>query len=156
MRLFCDHMLLGVAHWLRAAGHDTLCAEEAEPDRDVFHRALAEGRTLLTCDSDLLEFKEQGQRIIYLQGNQPEACAKELARVSSLSWMEAPLTRCLKCNAPLVPATAEQRKRVPEDIFEFTSEINQCAPCDRVFWKGSHADQMLKRLKALENIARAS
>lgn len=148
MRFLCDYMLLGVAHWLRVAGYDTACAQKEQPDRDVLAWALAEDRILLTCDRDLLEFRDRGQRLLYMQTNQIERCAPLLVREFGVDWLHAPLTRCLKCNLALEAANDDQRAVVPPEALAHGTEVSTCVGCGKVFWGGSHADRMRGKLRA--------
>lgn len=59
----------------------------------------------------------------------------------------APLSRCLECNGILTArAPAEVRDRVPPYTFATQTEFWECEGCHRVFWGGTHARGILRRL----------
>src|SRR5689334_19408258 len=55
LRFACDAMLGGLARWLRAAGYDA-CWDVGIDDRDLVRLAQAEGRTLLSSDTQIFAF----------------------------------------------------------------------------------------------------
>jgi uncharacterized protein with PIN domain len=58
-----------------------------------------------------------------------------------------PLSRCLECNGALAAAPRETvRARVPPYTFATQREFWECRACGRVFWAGSHAAGILRRL----------
>ena len=57
-------------------------------------------------------------------------------------------SRCLLCNAPVEPATAEQvRSRVPAYVLETQGEFRRCAACDKLYWPGTHWQNVIERLR---------
>jgi uncharacterized protein with PIN domain len=58
-RFVCDAMLGGLARWLRAAGYDASWQNEID-DHALIRLAQAEGRTLLSCDSEIFLFRVFG------------------------------------------------------------------------------------------------
>ncbi len=147
MKLLCDHMLLGVGHWLRVAGYDTAWASPDQEDSEIFRWAVAEDRLLLTCDRDMLEFQGFEQCVVFLRNNELSHGIKHLPQNPGVDWTHAPLTRCTRCNVLLVPATAEHYSRVPAESQEMATEINYCSGCDRVYWDGTHVERMLGKLQ---------
>ncbi|MEZ4314738.1 MAG: Mut7-C RNAse domain-containing protein [Polyangiaceae bacterium] len=58
-------------------------------------------------------------------------------------------TRCSVCNALLVSIAKDAvRERVPPKAFDRYDAFWTCRPCDKVYWKGSHYDEMLALLHA--------
>jgi uncharacterized protein len=53
VRFLCDEMLRGLGRWLRAAGFDTVIAEQRLPDRVLARRSAEEDRVVLTKDRHL-------------------------------------------------------------------------------------------------------
>lgn len=80
LRFLCDNVLAGLGRWLRIAGYDTAIAERGRRARELFERAHAEGRVLLTRDRRLVEIRHANERTIVLEGNDIGACAEELVR----------------------------------------------------------------------------
>jgi len=60
------------------------------------------------------------------------------------------LGRCLRCNALLEPIEAETaRARVPPWVARTHDEFRACPACGRVYWRGTHAERMAKRMERL-------
>jgi uncharacterized protein with PIN domain len=58
-------------------------------------------------------------------------------------------TRCLECNVVLAPVDKEAVfERVPPYVYLTQERFALCPSCNRVFWHGTHADQMLKRIRS--------
>ena len=141
MKFLCDQMLIRVGRWLRAAGYDTVVIEKTMDDRDIFNKALAEDRILITRDRHFLQFGPG--KVIFLHSNGTEACIKELQSKLKINWLKAPFSRCLLCNTPLREGDPKVEKGIPKDI-------NQCQVCDQCgksYWEGSHTRRMLKQLQ---------
>jgi uncharacterized protein with PIN domain len=137
-------MLGKLARYLRMCGHDTAYALDRGVERDDAVRALArrEGRRLLTRDADLAT---QTAESILLTEREIAAQLHELAEAGvSLSLPETP-ARCGRCNGgldPVAPAAS-----TPDDVPD-PGETNvwRCERCGGYFWKGSHWDDVARRL----------
>jgi uncharacterized protein with PIN domain len=59
----------------------------------------------------------------------------------------APGTRCVECNGLLVAMPRESaRPLVPPYVFATQTEFHRCAGCGRVFWRGTHWEDLSGRL----------
>ena len=142
-RLFCDEMLMRLGRWLRAAGHDTLIAENGQADRDILQRARAEDRHLLTRDRKLLEHRGADGTVLLLQGETLDEQARELRQRLTIDWLYYPFSRCLVCNTPVEAGTPDGIV-IPDDVDRGT--LRHCPGCARVYWEGSHTRRMRRRL----------
>jgi uncharacterized protein with PIN domain len=143
-RFVADVMLGKLARWLRALGYDTLYYRDA-PDSRLLGIALRETRTLLTRDARLaLRAGPAGLRV---RADGVDAQLREVADACTLR-APAPLSRCLECNGPLATrGPAEVRDRVPPYTLATQPEFRECERCRRVFWAGTHARGILRRLR---------
>jgi uncharacterized protein with PIN domain len=146
LRFLCDEMLVGLGRWLRIAGYDTAIAERGRRDRDLVEQAHAEGRILLTRDRRLVEIRRANDRTVVLEGNDIDACAKELCRRLSLDWTLDPLSRCTLCNTRLELADRRLLDTLPPRIRALGSTVYVCPQCGRLYWEGSHVRRMRRRL----------
>lgn len=148
MRFLCDQMLGTLAKWLRILGHDATYARDSYDDQ-LLQQASAEERVLLTRDKALAEradsvlliesteLKEQLHRVI-------NACSAEIREDDLLS-------RCTVCNTPVVAADkAEVRNEVPDHAYERHERFWTCPSCGRVYWKGTHWDNMRRFIDRLK------
>lgn len=141
LRLFCDEMLMRLARWLRAAGHDTELAAQGAEDRAVLARAVADGRCLLTRDRGFLERRAAQGRVVLLPSQVLDAQARFLRERLRVDWLYAPFSRCLLCNSPL-----ERAPPLPGGV-----ETRRCPRCDKLYWSGSHVQRMHARLRGWQD-----
>ncbi len=141
LRFVADAHLGGLAHLLRMAGFDTLY-DNAFRDEQIERIAVAEQRIVLTRDRDLL--KRRGiSHGCYVRALRSEAQLREVFGRLDLARAARPLTRCLRCNAPLhAVSMAEVEARLPEAVRERHREFSACPGCGRVYWPGSHWQRM--------------
>lgn len=140
VRLLCDEMLHRLGRWLRAAGYDTVVADAGRSDRELMEQAVREGRWLVTRDRGFLERRAAEQYVIYLDTEDPDAQARQLAERLGVDWLHRPFSRCLLCNSPLQQAEPAQR---PEHV---EGPVQYCPACDQLFWEGHHVQRMRRRL----------
>lgn len=139
--LLADEMLGKLARELRALGYDAAYARGASDDR-ILERARAEERILLTRDIALAEGADVP--VVALESRDPsEQLGRVLAELGLTPTPGAFLSRCLECNEGLEPT--EDIEDVPDDVRE--GPHSRCPACDRVYWPGTHARDMLERLR---------
>lgn len=144
-RFACDAMLGRTARWLRALGYDT--AWEADvADADLVRRAVAERRILVTKDRRLPEEWRIGG-VLVLETEGPVEALREIDRRIGLGWPRELFTRCLECNEPLEPASAEEvARKAPPRVRAAHDDFRRCPSCERVYWPGSHVRRLRRRL----------
>ena len=145
-RFVVDRMLGKLARWLRVLGYDTLYLGGAGDD--IIRRGLAEGRILLTRNRRAHPWLKQG-RVVVIETDDPREQLREVVRRLSLPLVDAALlSRCLGCNRTLVTVGKEEvLGEVPDYVWQTETEFRRCQGCKRVFWAGSHADNMRYRLR---------
>ena len=143
-------MLQRLGRWLRAAGYDTAIAPSGSDDRRLVEQARDQDRWLITRDRHLARFRNGDGRVVLLQANDTTTLAAELSEHFDIDWLHRPFTRCLDCNTPLHPATAEQLEAVPREALAIDPAAWYCPTCDKVLWRGSHVRRMRH---TLENFA---
>jgi uncharacterized protein len=146
MRLLCDEMLKGVGRWLRAAGYDVAIVDGGAHDDDLLARAAAESRLLLTCDRRLAQRSGHDANVVVLGTESFEGAARELRERLGVDWLHAPFTRCLRDNAPLIPANEEDIAKLPATARQGYGPITRCPECGRLYWPGSHVRRMRAKL----------
>jgi len=154
MHFLCDEMLGRLARYLRAAGHDTTLATGGTPDAALLDEARREGRRFLTCDARIAEHGSAAGVAIVLPRGALDQLARALSAAIAVDWLHRPFSRCLVDNAPLEPAVASDRARLPADVP--LAEARSCRQCGRVYWAGSHHRRMLSRLREWQAAAAAT
>ena len=145
-RFLCDEMLGRLCRYLRAAGYDTLFANNGHQDRVWLQQCHDEGRYFLTQDQLVREHKAaRGIALILPQGDIDQLAAI-LGTHFQLDWLSHAFTRCLLDNTPLRTADAAAMAQVPLDAIRPDEPLNACPACGRVYWQGSHYKRMRSRL----------
>lgn len=138
-------MLGKLAKWLRILGFDAVFFSKIDDD-DLLSLAKAEGRILLTRDSGLVERAVEIRTLLV----HSEFWREQVNQV--LDDMEArdkarPHSRCIECNSLLKSLTKERAKNlVTPFIYERSEEFALCPGCGRVFWRGTHLEDMENKI----------
>ena len=144
-RFVADAHLGGLARLLLMAGFDTLYDNSLD-DAEIERIAGCDERIVLTRDRDLL--KRRGiSRGCYVYAQQPDAQLSEILSRLDLTGSLRPLSRCLRCNAPLRAIDKAQIiDALPPSVQACQHRFSTCEGCRRVFWEGSHWRHMRERL----------
>jgi uncharacterized protein with PIN domain len=139
-------MLGTLAKWLRILGYDAVY-DPGLDDYQLMRLARAEDRVLLTRDRELA--RRRGIHTLLI-GSQ--VLDEQLRQVLSELDLEPALSfsRCPVCNEVLAPLDRQAaRARVPAYLARTHEQFRLCPGCGRVYWRGSHWQQMEERLDAL-------
>jgi len=141
MKFVVDCMLGKLAKWLKILGFDTVYLNKAE-DRDLLLLARREKRVLLTKDQELL-LAAAGLPCLFIESdNWPEQVAQVLDAFR-LRNRARPHSRCLACNIELKRISKRlARNLVTPFVFERAPSFAICPSCGRVFWPGTHFQDM--------------
>jgi uncharacterized protein with PIN domain len=149
MRFIADRMLGKLAKELRMLGYDTIYyrGEDAYP---LIKLAREEGRVILTRNTKLIP-KRPDDRIIRIMEDRPSLQIRELIQKGYISLNEENLfSRCLFCNVLLDEIPREEAEgKVPDFIFYQQKEFFRCPQCLRIYWEGSHQENMKRKIDEL-------
>ena len=139
-----------LAKWLRIMGYDALFFEGSD-DSDMIAAALAEGRVILTRDTQIMRRRvvASGQlKAILIQSDEPERQMRQVVATLDLAHRFQRFSICLECNQPLVERKREQvRDLVPPYVFQTQNQYMECSVCHRIYWRGTHWQAMTKKLQ---------
>jgi uncharacterized protein len=144
MRFACDVMLGKLAKYLRFLGFDAEYAgNEASFSRILF---LEPDRIPLSRKSTITH-----QKHMRIYSEIPSEQILELKGFISLELDKAKvLTRCIECNTLLTHAAKQEIEPfVPEFVFHQYRDFKTCSVCHKVYWKGSHVQNIDKLLQEL-------
>jgi uncharacterized protein with PIN domain len=146
-RFLLDTMLGRLATYLRMCGHDTGYAldQGIEADGRIIKTAREAGRVLLTRDRDLADRYEGG---FLLESRDLHGQLQEVVDAGyALELPETP-ERCGVCNGSLgtIPPDSRTPSYAPSPD---ETDLWQCGDCGQFFWKGSHWDNVAKRLEEI-------
>jgi hypothetical protein len=135
-----------LARLLRMAGIDTFYVNPVS-ELELLKSAAEEKRIILSKNKDL--FKRNAITFGYLVKNSvPEKQFLEIIQFFDLAGKIKPFTRCMLCNGLL----RKVDKLTILDRLEPLTKIHyhnfqQCLDCSKLYWPGSHKDNMVKLLK---------
>jgi uncharacterized protein with PIN domain len=143
-----DAMLGKLARWLRVLGIDVVYDPHLT-DAHLLQCAEREGRVLLTRDRRLASWQGPARRLL-IESSYYHEQVGEVVRAFRLAGRIEIFSRCIRCNTPLraVPRGLVAGK-VPAYVFATQMAFKTCDACDRLYWNGSHRDNMLRQLRAM-------
>lgn len=144
-----------LARDLRMLGFDVLYRNDFADD-EIVRLAVQEERIVLTRDRDLL-MRKTIARGCYVYPTASDAQLLEVMRRYQLAGQARPLSRCLDCNGLLeaVPKDAVEQQ-LPAHSAACQNDFRRCNACGHVYWYGSHAARMRKRIANLLEVACAN
>lgn len=128
-----DGMLGRLAKWLRILGFDA-----------AFPRSRpSAGRIFVTARRSVTY-----AGVIVVSGEDP---SDQLRQVLEQAGIRPDpnffLSRCLICNMPVREVRQEDvAGKVPDGVLQRSRSFHECPECGRIYWEGSHADRIKKRL----------
>lgn len=152
VRFALDVHLGKLTSLLRLAGFDALTRAD---DADVADTGAREGRVVLTRDVGLLK-RSVVRHGYWIRHTDPELQLVEVLERFDLVERMAPFSRCLRCNTRLIPVEAESvADRLLPQTRETYRHFHRCPGCDRIYWQGSHYDQLVRLLERARTLASA-
>jgi len=147
-RFILDVHLGRLAKYLRMLGFDTFYQNNYD-DNAIIALSLKENRIILTRDIGLLKNKVVTHGY-WLRSTIPTKQLNEIINYFDLAAELAPFKRCLVCNGELNPIAKETIAAVllPKTKAHFT-EFYICNHCSKIYWHGSHYNNMQKFLTHL-------
>ncbi|MEF8879665.1 MAG: Mut7-C RNAse domain-containing protein [Candidatus Thermoplasmatota archaeon] len=150
MKFLCDQMLGSLAKWLRILGFDTFYAKDGVTDEEIIDIAKNEQRTLLTRDKELVwRARRNNVGIIKIDSIKLDKQIKKVISSININKDEIKLlSRCTVCNTSVKKIEkTEIKEKVPIKVYNKQEKFWYCPKCDKVYWKGSHYDNIIKNLK---------
>ncbi len=132
-------MLGTLAKWLRIMGYDTAYGEGS--DSEIMDRAYKEERILLTRDKEL---HARYKNSVLVTSTELQEQIREVMKSLNLKIdMKNALSRCTVCNVPVKKISKRDAKeKVPPHAYETHDEFWICPNCKRVYWLGTHWENM--------------
>lgn len=147
-RFILDVHLGRLAKYLRLCGFDSLFSAFFE-DREIIELAVKEERVILTRDRLLLKGATRASGYLVksqYHGEQLREVFEEFGLKSHVRLF----TRCIACNTRLEDVKKEDiADRLQADTRAYYDRFRRCPGCDRIYWEGSHYDNMKKSLSPL-------
>jgi len=146
-KFVADNMLGKLARRLRMLGFDTVYSGESS-DEDLVKIARREDRLLLTRDTRLAELKVI--KALLIKSLDYPAQVKQVMKDLNLKVARGKaFARCIECNNLIEKIEKGKIKdKVPEFVYETNEEFTFCPKCQKVYWKGSHYEKMVKEIES--------
>jgi hypothetical protein len=145
-------MLGSLATWLRFLGFDTYYSTNQIHDDELLKRAADEQRVLITRDKELIiRARKRDLPVIPIASvDLDEQLSQVLSKISFDK--DSILTRCSLCNSVLDTIDKSNiSKIVPEKVYESHDQFWICPRCEKIYWKGSHYDAIIKKINSLSS-----
>jgi uncharacterized protein with PIN domain len=137
-----------LARFLRLLGFDRLYRYDYH-DSMVVKIAVNEQRIVLTRDRRLLHAK-QIQHGYWVRAVDVESQINEVVRRFDLCRLVHPFARCLVCNGVLAPVDKTKiLDHLEPKTKRYYEVFRQCINCQRIYWEGSHLENMRRRFAGL-------
>jgi uncharacterized protein with PIN domain len=153
VKFIVDQNVGKLVRWLRMMGYDTTFYG-GHDDWGLVKTALAEGRVVLTRDSEIMKRRlvTTGRlKAILITSDEPEQQIKQVLKTLNLSVDSGLFTICLVCNQPLHEVSKERvKERVPPYVFKTQEQYMECPSCYRIYWRGTHWQAMNKKIDRLK------
>lgn len=142
-RFILDAHLGRLAKHLRLCGFDCLFNNHYS-DPEIIDIALDKGRIILTRDRALL-MNSRVSHAYWIRSQDPREQLKEVIIRFDLKGMVNMFTRCMECNTALEEVDKKDiEDRLQPGTRRYFQEFKLCPGCQRIYWKGTHYQDMLK------------
>jgi uncharacterized protein with PIN domain len=143
-----DAMLGKLVGWLRVMGIDVVY-DPHTTDAHLLRCAEREGRVLLTRDRGLANRRGPARRLLIESAYYHEQVA-EVVRAFKLAGKTTVFSRCIRCNTSLRSVSRDfVAGKVPAYVFATQMTFKTCDTCNRLYWSGTHRDNMLRQLRTM-------
>lgn len=147
MKFIADCMLGKLSRWMRILGFDVIFMKD--DDEIILETAEKERRIILTKDTRIGSRRLKG-KIYFVENEDWIKQLKEVLDKFSLWEKIEPFTRCPDCGTPLKIVMKERVKYlVPSFIYNQKESFSFCKKCEKVFWEGTHIDDMEKKVNSI-------
>jgi uncharacterized protein len=149
MKFLVDRMLGKLAKALRLLGYDAIYYQ-GEDLTQLIHLAREQDRVILTRNTKL-SARTPEDRVVRITQDPPDLQLLELHEKGHIVFNEKEsFSRCRVCNVLLDGITRKEAEgKVPDFIFHNYQEFYRCSQCGRIYWPGSHQQNMQKRIKEI-------
>jgi uncharacterized protein with PIN domain len=144
VKFVADVMVGRLARWLRVLGFDVVYSNAFE-DAEILRIARAENRIILTRDTGFAA-RCRELELIFIVHDDYRSQVRQVVAALDLQEFRV-LSRCIECNTPLKRVEKDDVfERVPPYVYLTQDRFAACPSCQRVYWHGTHADEILKRI----------
>ncbi len=138
-----------LARYLRMLGFDTEYKNDFD-DEEIVKISLKENRTILTKDKGILKRSEVTHGYFIHNDNSEKQIIEVVKRFDLKNQIEE-LSRCLDCNSKLEKIEKDKViDQIPPKVKEWQNEFWICPNCKKIYWKGTHYDNMMDLIQRIK------
>ena len=149
---FVDAMLGNIAKKLRLMGYDSKYLANIEDD-ELINQAKKDNRIIISRDEDLIRKSlKLGLAAIFVKNRQEIEQFHEIIKKSNLKKFEmnGDRARCPNCNSKTESVDKKNiHKKIPNKVLEYHEKFWECKVCDKIFWEGTHIQNLQKFVRKL-------
>jgi len=146
-KFFVDAMLGNIAKKLRLMGYDSKYLANIEDD-ELINQAKKDNRIIVSRDEELVRKSlKLGLEAIFVKNRQEIEQFREIIKKSNLKKCEinGEGARCPNCNSKTELVDKKNiYKKIPNKVLEFNDKFWECNVCDKIFWEGTHIQNLQK------------
>ena len=148
-KFLVDRMLGKLAKALRLLGYDAVYYQ-GQDLAQLIRLAREEDRVILTRNLKLTA-KTPEDSVVQITQDPPKLQLLELREEGHIVFNEKQsFSRCLVCNVLLDEITRKEVEgKVPDFVFHHYQEFTRCSRCGRIYWPGTHQQNMQKRINQI-------
>ena len=144
IKFVADVMVGKLARWLRVLGLDVVYSNTLT-DEEIIRLAESENRIILTRDTGFASRRTPSQ-CLFIESDHYKEQLLQVLHALKINDFNV-FSRCVECNTSLEAVDKEEVfERVPPFVYLTQERFATCPTCDRVYWHGTHANEMLKRI----------
>jgi uncharacterized protein len=148
LKFVADVHLGKLTKYLRLCGFDTYYRTDLN-DEEIIDLSLSDKRVILTRDKGLLKNKKVTHGY-YIRSRYPRYQLKEVFLRFDLKNLIASFTRCMECNGLLRNVIKKEiLDRLLPKTRQYYRKFKMCNDCNRIYWNGSHWQNMKRDIKTL-------
>jgi len=148
MKYLCDQMLGTLATWLRLIGFDTFFPNDKTSDDEILEISKKENRVLISRDKELIiRAKKRNIKNIQLETVDLDEQLEIVLKNDKIDEKKI-LSRCSICNTLVKEINkVDIEDKIPEKVYLYKEKFWICPKCNKIYWKGSHYNKILKKIK---------
>jgi len=153
MKFYADSMLGKLSRFLRFFGFDTLYRTQITVE-EMLQVSLAENRIVLSQSKQVIhQSNKQKIQAVTMPTTTIVDQLVELKNQLNLDYALPPFQmRCSMCNNELEERTKnEVIDKIPKGTAKYYDVFWECEVCGKVFWLGSHWEDIKKIIKEVES-----
>jgi len=148
LKFIADVHLGKLARHLRLLGFDTYFDSSID-DNEIINLSISEDRIILSRDKEMLNNK----RVIRgygIRSSDPREQIREVMTRFDLHNYMMPFSRCMDCNGLIETVSKDSvNEYLPPKTRQYYEEFFKCIVCGKIYWEGSHYENMKKQIQRL-------